>query len=96
MYCVVNQLHNLLELSSDVKCFIKKGDSMNNLLKNWPPLRITYLVVSLVLIGLAFMYGHDIFLYILGIGFLVQTLLNVGCSNGECQKPTYFNYRRRH
>jgi hypothetical protein len=69
---------------------------MKIMLKNWPPLRVTYLVVSLVLIGLAFMYGHDVFLYILGIGFFLQTLLNVGCSNGECQKPTHFNYRRRH
>ncbi|WP_341226857.1 hypothetical protein [uncultured Arcticibacterium sp.] len=69
---------------------------MKNLLENWTPIRITYLVVSLVFIGLAFFYGHSFFLYVLGFGFLIQTLLNVGCSSGSCRKPTQFNYRRRH
>jgi hypothetical protein len=69
---------------------------MKDRLKNWPPLRITYLVASLALIGAAFMSAHNVFLYILGIGFLIQTILNVGCSNGECARPTHFNYKRRH
>lgn len=69
---------------------------MEKFIKNWSVLRITYLVVSLVLLGAAVIYKFDIFLLILGGGFLAQTLLNVGCSSGQCERPTQFNYRRRH
>jgi hypothetical protein len=64
--------------------------------KSWSWIRIIHIVVAVVLLGAAFIYGNNIFLYILGGGFLAQALLNVGCSNGSCHKPTHFNYRRRH
>ncbi len=63
---------------------------------NWSIKRIIYLVASLLILGMAFYYNHNVFLYILGGGFLAQTLLNVGCSSDNCQRPTHFNYRRRH
>lgn len=69
---------------------------MKNFFEKWPPLRLIYLVVSIALVGLGIYYNFDIFLLILGGGFLAQTLLNVGCSSGQCERPTHFNYRRRH
>ncbi|MGR3810458.1 hypothetical protein [Jiulongibacter sp. NS-SX5] len=73
---------------------------MNTLLKNWTLLRLTHLVVSLVLLGCAFYFHHNIYLYILGGGFLAQALLHSGCSNNSCDVPSgkYRNtrYRRRH
>lgn len=69
---------------------------MNNFLKNWPPLRLFYLAISLAFVGLGIYYNFDIFLLILGGGFLAQTLLNVGCTSGQCERPTHNRYRRRH
>lgn len=69
---------------------------MNNFLKNWPAKRLIYFVVSIIILGLGVYYNFDIFLLILGGGFLAQTLLNVGCSSDQCERPTHFNYRRRH
>jgi len=69
---------------------------MNRLLKNWSIKRATYTVISLALIGAAFYFAHNVFLYILGIGFLFQSLTNTGCSSDQCETPTRFNYRRRH
>lgn len=69
---------------------------MEKYLKNWPAKRIIYLIVSIAILVAAIYYNYDYFLLILGGGFLIQTMLNVGCSNGQCERPTNFNYRRRH
>lgn len=69
---------------------------MQNLLKNWNIVRGLYLIASITILYAAYDFGNNIFLYILGFGFLAQTLLNVGCSSGQCRRPTNFNYRRRH
>jgi hypothetical protein len=69
---------------------------MEKYLKNWPAKRIIYLIVSIAILVAAVYYNYDYFLLILGGGFLIQTMLNVGCSSGQCERPTHFNYRRRH
>lgn len=69
---------------------------MESLLKNWNFIRVMYLIFSVIIIYTAYDFGNNVFLYILGVGFLAQTLLNVGCSSGQCRKPTNFNFRRRH
>ena len=69
---------------------------MNINFQNWNVTRVSYLVVSLFLIGAAFYANHSIPLYILGVGFLIQTAMNTGCSKGECKTPNWYNYRRRH
>lgn len=69
---------------------------MERLLKNWSIVRVLYLIASLVILYTAYDFDNNIFMYILGFGFLAQTLLNVGCSSGQCRQPTHFNYRRRH
>ncbi|MFC3810674.1 hypothetical protein [Lacihabitans lacunae] len=67
-------------------------------MKNWGVLRISHLIVSIILIGAAFYFDQNIFLYILGAGFLFQSLTNTGCSNGQCDNRDQIRakYRRRH
>ncbi|MCP9770112.1 hypothetical protein EGI22_19585 [Lacihabitans sp. LS3-19] len=70
---------------------------MENFLKNWTILRITHLSISVIFIGAAVYFSNNVFLYILGIGFLVQSLTNTGCSNNSCSRDEIrAKYRRRH
>lgn len=69
---------------------------MKTLLSNWTFMRGFHLIASLIVIYAAYDYGNNVFLYILGVGFLAQSLMNVGCSSGQCNRPTNFKYRRRH
>lgn len=64
----------------------------------WTLLRITHVLIGILSIGAAVWFEHNLFLYILGLGFLFQSLWNAGCSAGECQRPpgATFRYRRRH
>ncbi|MCP9748064.1 hypothetical protein [Lacihabitans sp. CS3-21] len=70
---------------------------MNNILKNWTLLRASHLTISLFFLIAAVYFSHNIFLYILGIGFLFQSLTNTGCSNNSCSRDEMRKrYRRRH
>lgn len=64
----------------------------------WTLVRIAHLLFSLMALGAAVWFDHNIFLYVLGLGFLFQSVWNAGCSAGECERPpgASFRYRRRH
>ncbi|CAN1576845.1 hypothetical protein MCERE19_04022 [Spirosomataceae bacterium] len=70
---------------------------MNNILKNWTLLRASHLTASIVLLAIAVYFSHNVFLYILGAGFLFQSLTNTGCSNNSCSRDEIRRrYKRRH
>ncbi|MFN4085626.1 MAG: hypothetical protein ACK4LB_06760 [Spirosomataceae bacterium] len=64
----------------------------------WTFVRISHALVGSISILAAIWLQHNPFLYILGVGFLFQSIWNAGCSAGECQRPSgaTFKYRRRH
>ena len=68
---------------------------MQSFFQNWTITRAFHFVSSIVVLYLAFAFNNNVFLYILGFGFLIQSMLNVGCSSGQCQRPTHFKYKRR-
>lgn len=70
---------------------------MHNILKNWTFIRALHLTISISFLLAAVYFSHNIFLYILGIGFLFQSLTNTGCSNNSCSRDEIRQrYRRRH
>lgn len=70
---------------------------MDKILKNWTMLRATHLTISIGLLIAAVYFAHNVILYILGLGFLFQSLTNTGCSNNSCSRTEIRQkYRRRH
>lgn len=52
-------------------------------IKAWTPVRWLYLTLGLALIGYA-VYLHEYTYGLLGLYFLVQAILNLGCISGKC------------
>ena len=54
----------------------------NRIIKNWNALRLLRLALSLMVLYQALL-GYDVFLGIIGVFVLGQTVLNIGCCNSS-------------
>lgn len=63
----------------------------------WNLLRITHFVLGIVSCFGAFMASQNIFLYILGLGFIIQSTLNIACSKDQyTSEIPKGKYKRKH